>query len=387
MASPSIPSAIILAAGCSRRMGQFKPLMPLGQRTLLQRVVALYRTAGVTDIRVVAGHAAPRIRRALVDQPVHIVENPHPARGMLSSIQTGLRSLAAGTPSFFVHPVDIPLVRPHTVSRLMTRAEGLSVAVVYPVFGGRRGHPPLIDGGLRTVIADYQGSGGLRALLARFDSEAIGLPVADEAVLLDLDRPEDVQRLSMRLNRIHCLNDDECQMLLEEVCGLPDPLVRHCHIVAEVAVALADAVNADGGDLDTHLIKAASRVHDVTRLAPDHAAAGARLLTDMGFPAMAAIVAVHMDLDVDRDGPLDEAQIVYLADKLVAGNRITGVAQRFEAKIKRHGHVPELAEAIQRRRQSATAIQAKLEATTKQPVCNLLKAAGLLDGESACTTE
>jgi hypothetical protein len=153
-----------------------------------------------------------------------------------------------------------------------------------------------------------------------------------------------------------------------------------------VAVALAEAVNATGGDLDTHLIKAAARVHDVTRQAPDHAAAGSRLLTDMGFPAMAAIVAVHMDLDVDRRGPLDEAQIVYLADKLVAGNRITGVGRRFEAKIKRHAHVPELAEAIERRRQSARAIEVKLEAFTKRSACNILKAAGLLNGESACTT-
>ena len=84
--------------------------------------------------------------------------------------------------------------------------------------------------------------------------------------------------------------------------------------------------------------------------------------------------------------PLDEAQLVYLADKLVMGNRLTGVAQRFKTKIKRHGQVPELAEAIQRRRQSATAIQAKLETITKQPICSLLKAAGLFDGESACTT-
>ena len=139
MAFPSIPSAIILAAGFSRRMGQFKPLMPLGEQTLLQWVVRLYRTAGVTDIRVVAGHAAQRIRRALAGRSVHIVDNPHPARGMFASIQAGVRSLEPGTLSFFVHPVDIPLVRPHTVSRLIHRAGNLPAQVVYPVFAGHRG--------------------------------------------------------------------------------------------------------------------------------------------------------------------------------------------------------------------------------------------------------
>jgi CTP:molybdopterin cytidylyltransferase MocA/HD superfamily phosphohydrolase YqeK len=348
--------------------------------------VRLYRAAGVTDIRVVAGHGVQRIQSALAGRPVHIVDNPHPARGMFASIQAGARSLDRGTPSFFVHPVDIPLVRPHTVIRLMTRAEGRSVPVVYPVFGGRRGHPPLIDGGLQTVIADYQGPGGLRAVLDRYRSKAVSVPVADEGVLHDADTPEDAHLLASRLNRAHCLNDEECQTLLEQVGGLPAAIIDHCHLVADVAVTLADAVNTGGGDLDAHLINAAARVHDVRRLAPDHATAGARLLAEMGFPAMAAIVAVHMDIHVDRNGPLDEAQIVYLADKLVTGDRITGVAQRFEAKIKRYGQVPERAEAIQRRRRSATAIQAKLEAITKRPVSSILASAGLVDGEFTCTT-
>jgi CTP:molybdopterin cytidylyltransferase MocA len=53
----SLPiSAIILAAGYSSRMGAFKPLLPFGDTTVMERSIALFRRAGIRDIRVVVGH-------------------------------------------------------------------------------------------------------------------------------------------------------------------------------------------------------------------------------------------------------------------------------------------------------------------------------------------
>ncbi|MGA6925086.1 MAG: HD domain-containing protein, partial [Desulfosarcina sp.] len=123
---------------------------------------------------------------------------------------------------------------------------------------------------------------------------------------------------------------------------------------------------------------AAARVHDVARLEKNHAAAGARLLQEMGFSAMAAIVAVHMELSVTAASPLDEAQIVYLADKLVTGNKVAGLTQRFDAALKKHGRDPQAAEAIQQRWQAARTIEAKVAEVSGGPLDHLLINAGII---------
>ena len=50
-------TGVILAAGFSSRMeGEFKPLLPLGTETIIERVVRLFQGNGIDDIRVVIGH-------------------------------------------------------------------------------------------------------------------------------------------------------------------------------------------------------------------------------------------------------------------------------------------------------------------------------------------
>jgi molybdenum cofactor cytidylyltransferase len=377
-------SALILAAGYSRRMGKFKPLLKLDGVTVLDRVVTLYRNAGVTDIRVVTGFRSQAIRSALADQPVCVIHNPDHDKGMFSSVLAGVNTLDADVRSFFVHPVDIPLVRPHTLAMLMEAFDRHPAPVAYPVFGDRRGHPPLVHGTLQPAIRAHDGGGGLRTLLSRYDATVLDVCVPDEGVLQDLDTPEDFKHLSTRLERSDRLTENECRVLMKTVRRLPAPIIDHCRRVAGVAQALARAVNGGGKDIDVSMVRSAARVHDVARLDKNHAAAGARLLTEMGFPAMAEIVAVHMDISVADDSPLDEAQVAYLADKLVAGNTIVHLAQRFAAKRAKYGHDPRICAKIDHRRSSALTIQDKVERIAGKTIDQILKTAGICYGEPPC---
>jgi CTP:molybdopterin cytidylyltransferase MocA len=377
-------SAIILAAGYSRRMGEFKPLMELAGQTVLDRVVSLYRKAGVTDIRVVTGFRSQAIRSALPVGTVSEVHNPDHERGMFSSVLAGVNTLAPDVGSFFVHPVDIPLVRPHTAAMLMDAFDRHPAPVVYPLFDDRRGHPPLVHGQLRSAICTHDGSGGLRTLLGRFDAAALDVNVADEGVLLDLDTPDDFERLSARMETADRLGDRECRMLMEKICSLPGAVVDHSRQVAVVAQTLAEAVHGHGSAIDVSLARSAALVHDVARLDANHAAVGARLLTEMGFPAMADIVAAHMDIEVTGTSPLDESQIVYLADKLVVGNTVADLRQRFAAKLEKVDHHPEVAANIDRRLRAALTILDKVERIAGQPVDQILKTAGIVKGKRPC---
>jgi len=211
-------SAILLAAGFSRRMGKFKPLMRLGAQTLIARMVSTYRKAGLTDIRVVTGHRADAVASALAFLPATAVYNPAYDAGMFSSIRAGIASLPSTTRAYFIHPVDIPLVRPDTLSRLMDALDDESRAAVYPLFEDERGHPPLIHSALAPEIVACNGRGGLRELLRRLESRAKNVPVADEGVLLDLDAPDGYQRLAVRAaTGAHVLTAMEGRMLMEKI--------------------------------------------------------------------------------------------------------------------------------------------------------------------------
>lgn len=371
-------SAVILAAGYSRRMGNFKPLLRFGAQTLLERLVSTYRKAGIADIRVVTGHRAAAVEAALVDLPVTTVHNPIYDTGMFSSILAGIDSLPSTTRAFFIHPVDIPLVRPDTLSRLMTALDDPLWAVVYPLLEDQRGHPPLIHSALATEIAAYNGCGGLRELLRRFESRAKNIPVADAGVLLDLDTPDDYQRLAARAAQTgHVLTATESRMLMEKILKLPLPVVEHCRQVARVAAALAKSVAKCVAGIDIQLVEAAATVHDLARDRDSHAAVGAEWLNAMGFPAMAAIVAAHMDIDVSQDSPLDETQIVYLADKLVTGKTVIDLKQRFATKLAKYRDDPDISATIVQRRQAAQIIQGKIETLSGETVYALLTNAGI----------
>src|SRR5207245_6743724 len=68
-------AALLLAAGRSRRMGAFKPLLPFGDRTVIERCVANLRAAGVREVIVVLGHRADEVRAHLGDSEVRFAFN------------------------------------------------------------------------------------------------------------------------------------------------------------------------------------------------------------------------------------------------------------------------------------------------------------------------
>ena len=68
-------TAIILAAGESRRMGQPKLLLPWGNGTILGTVIETIREAGANDILVVTGGARERVNEICACHSVQTIHN------------------------------------------------------------------------------------------------------------------------------------------------------------------------------------------------------------------------------------------------------------------------------------------------------------------------
>lgn len=114
-------------------------------------------------------------------------------------------------------------------------------------------------------------------------------------------------------------------MKLLDAAGTPAPVVSHCRAVAEEAMSLADRA-AGRAFLDRELLLASALLHDIVRDQPNHAECGARWVKALGYPEVAEVIAQHHDLP---SAELNEAAILYLADKYRQGTERVTLDQRF----------------------------------------------------------
>jgi len=353
-------SAIILAAGFSSRMGAFKPLMTLEGRSLLEWTVAVFRRAEVGRISVIIGHRGEDVRAEAERLGVAWVRNPDPGQGMFSSVRLAAEA-ARGLDAFFMLPVDIPLVRPATVQTLLAVLDALpdqaGRPVLYPTYGGQRGHPPLIPGALVPAILDHDGQGGLKALLERHPG--LDAPVWDRGVVLDADTGDDFAVLQRKARRLPIGEVMEIRTLAE--LAMPERGVAHGHAVAAVAVRLGEELNRHGGTLDLDLVHNAALVHDLAKGMPGHEARGGQLLEGWGLHGLAGIVAAHRDVPAPASGVLTEKEVVCLADKLVRCDRRVGVEERFGEKLALYSLDEHACRAIRGRMNNALALRELVE--------------------------
>lgn len=364
--SPTL-DAVILAAGLSSRMRGFKPLYPTGQgpETLVERVLATCRQAGARETLVVTGREAERLEPVVLNAGGRPVRNARHLEGMFSSIQAGVAALGRDCAGFFLLPVDVPGVRPQTLRRLAEAFDTRTREVLHPTFAGKRGHPPLLAASLIPSVLRSDGRGGLGALLDGRERErpacALDVPVTDEAVLLDADTDEEHQALLPRLARPGLPSLAECREMLR-LAGTPERAVEHGRAVAALGLAIGRALNERRGlGLDLARIETACLVHDLAKGRPQHEAEGGRILDEQGFFEIGSLVASHRDARVARVEDVDEAAVVYIADKLVSGVAPVPLLERFGRVLERHGDDPEARAAILGRRERALAVQTLVE--------------------------
>jgi len=371
-------AAIILSAGYSSRMGEFKPLLSFGDTTVLERVISLFHDGGVQDVRVVIGHRAPELLPTVERMQARPVMNGRFHEGMFSSVLAGVESLEGVVEAFFLLPVDIPLVTPPTVSLLVQAFRGGEGSIIYPVFFGKRGHPPLISARFRGEILAWNGEGGLKTFLARHETDAVNIETEDENILLDMDTFSDYERLRSAWHKRSIPSVDECEMLLAKRFSLERSLLDHCRRVADLAVFLAKQLNEAGCSLDTGLVAAASILHDFAKGKPNHAAEGARLLDEAGYPEVAKVIAVHMDITVDECAPVSTGEVLYLADKMAGRNHYVSVEERFAPRLQSHVLDPAILGVVTVRLKNALAIRNKIEAVLGRPLSGILSENGFM---------
>jgi CTP:molybdopterin cytidylyltransferase MocA len=314
-------AAVILAGGLSSRMNRFKPLLSLGNGTIADHVIETFRHNNV-DVILVGGYRSEELFARVTTRDVIFKENPDYKTGMFSSVRAGVSALSREYRGFFVIPVDIPLVRPATIDILLQKAAQHLHSIIYPVFRGRRGHPPLIPAELAKEITDFKDGEVLRAVLSLHDADVVNVPVADSGILLDIDTPADYEEVMRRFSTRHIPKDEECDAIFE-LNGTKNDRIIHGMVTSRVAGIIGQALVDAGQEVDIELVKSAALLHDIAKGQSRHDETGGSILRRMGFDKVSDIVGIHTDLG---GGPVDTApliaRVVYLADKYVRGDKI-----------------------------------------------------------------
>lgn len=197
---------LIAAAGCSRKMKRFKPLLPLGDTCILAQTICRFKEAGMNDIVVVIGYRRAELFPMLKHLGVQAVVNEdYDQTDMLESVKLGLNAMTADTRGILLCPADIPLIEPETIRRLVEAGERADAFAYIPANKGRRGHPLLLGRRIMKEIMNYRGDNGIHGVLEQYAGRIKYIEVTDTNMLMDINRPEDYDRLLKvyeELNRI-----------------------------------------------------------------------------------------------------------------------------------------------------------------------------------------
>jgi len=185
-------SAVILAAGESKRMGQPKMLMSWGHTTVLGRVIEVLQKSEIEDILVVTGGAKEEVEKIAANYGLRIAHNEEFASGeMLSSIQRGIAAQLPQAQAALICLGDQPQVREGSVRLVCETFRKTESGLVVPSFQMRRGHPWLVARPLWDELLEMKPPQTPRDLLNAHANEIEYAVVDTPSVIEDLDTPED----------------------------------------------------------------------------------------------------------------------------------------------------------------------------------------------------
>jgi len=361
-------SAIILAAGQSSRMNDFKPLMPVNRMTMIEKVVALFKSCGISDVVVVTGHNRQLLEPVVERTGARSVFNPDFASGMLGSIQKGIKNIRADSCGFFLLPVDIPAVRDSSIELIMNRFFMNHDHLIMPYFNGMPGYPPLIPKQMKPPILGLGNGARLSDFFMSCDIRKVKVNLHDRGILMDADDQKGYEKICRKSCSIDIPDKEECLSIVNTCLPEDDRIRQHLANVAFTALKIANAVKED---VNTNLVVAASLLHDIKRKDKNHARSGARVVRKAGFFRVSDIIAHHMDIDIDlHSSGVTEKEIVYFADKICNGTGIDlNYRKRFSKSLTQS---PWAMTRISGRYENTWQIQNRIEASAQKPIKQIL---------------
>lgn len=186
-------ASVILAAGGSHRLGRSKALFSWRGETLVHRAARLALAAHLDPVIVVAGQDFQAIRSDLEGLDCQVVQNPNWETGQSTSLKVGLEQLSERISAVIFQVVDQPGLTVDLLQCLQELYRQTRASIIQPQAAGSRANPVLFDRRTFADLRKIEGDVGGRAIFSKY--HPLGLPWHDAGILMDLDTPEDLEKL------------------------------------------------------------------------------------------------------------------------------------------------------------------------------------------------
>ena len=199
MADACRVTAIILAAGLSKRLGRNKLLLPLGGEAVIRKTAKAVLASAVSEVILVTGHEEAMVKGAVEDLDVRLTHNPRYAEGQSTSMIAGIEAAHEAAEAYLFVLGDQPLLTPGIVNGVISLFEKSrpDALVAAPTFEGRRGNPALFSSTLKDELLRTSGDAGGRGIIRRLETESPGrivfLELPNDDIFLDIDTEEDYE--------------------------------------------------------------------------------------------------------------------------------------------------------------------------------------------------
>ena len=188
-------SAVVLAAGQSKRMGQQKMLLPWGNITVIEKVINTLLGSGIDDIHIVVGGSRNHVIKILREYQLDFIINKNFRNGeMLTSLKLGIKSLQNDTEAALIVLGDQPQIESSIIQTIINRFKSSQNPIIVPSYKMKRGHPLLISRQLWKALLMLSPPMTLRDFLNENNKIIDYLIVNNNSVIQDLDTPEDYLR-------------------------------------------------------------------------------------------------------------------------------------------------------------------------------------------------
>lgn len=343
--------AVIVAGGLSSRMKEFKPLMKIGDKTIIETTISNFQTLGVDEIVVVIGFNAVNIEKKLESYDIKIVRNKnYLTTHMFDSVCMGFKELNNIVDMTFVTPGDSPFVQQFTLKKMVEEMESSNLDIVQPSYEGKNGHPLLLNKNGIGIMLKHDGDMGMQGAISKTRNYK-NINFADPGIILDADNMYDYLKLFEYNEHKNCPSVELCEKI-QDYFNMSDNQKRHCNKVAHAALNICSMLSQNGIKLNIEIVVAASMLHDIAKGNSMHAEVGAKWVKDMGYDEIAKIVKEHMELDTISD-KLTEKEVVYLADKMVKDDNFVSINERFSNKEKLYNQDEVIIKIVEKRKKQA----------------------------------
>ncbi len=191
-------SAIVLAAGLSRRMGKDNKMELLFQgKPIVYHVIDQLSASHAFEIIIVTSEVSSAL---FPDRTV--VLNKHYKTGMTSSIQAGVKAASFQSDGYMICLGDQPLVTTTDYNQIIQsfgeHVKNDSASIVLPTYNNQKGNPVVFSSTYKNIILNHNVPEGCKEIVVNHEQHVERVRLNTDGILRDIDTPADYEQIKSK---------------------------------------------------------------------------------------------------------------------------------------------------------------------------------------------